>query len=166
MTEIFQDIPGFEGKYRASTLGNILSLRSKSLLKPWITQHGYRQLRLSDCKNIMKSFTICRLVAITFLPNPENKKCVNHKNGSKIDDRLENLEWATYSENTRHSFKLGLQSNKGVKHSQHKINEEMVREIRERSNMGEGLGILSVRYSLSKSHLSGIIHKRYWSHVK
>ena len=165
MTETFQDIQGYEGSYQVSTMGNVLSFRLNAFLKPWITQHGYRQLHLTSLGSV-KAFNICRLVALAFIPNPENKKCVNHKNGIKTDDRVENLEWATHSENTKHSFRLGLQSNKGINHSQHKINEETVREIRERSNLGDGLELLSAEFKLSKSHLSGIINRRYWAHIK
>lgn len=68
-----------------------------------ITRHGYKSVRAFG-KTMMEH----RLVAKTFLPNPENKPCVNHKNGIKTDNRVENLEWCTHSENTRHAYATGL----------------------------------------------------------
>jgi hypothetical protein len=69
---------------------------------------GYLRISIKSSKNVRLNTSIHRLVAITFIPNPENKPMVNHKNGNRADNRVENLEWATQSENMIHAHEYGL----------------------------------------------------------
>lgn len=104
--EIWKDIPNFNGDYKVSDLGRIYSLVSGRILssKPHKT-FGYVTCPLGDRSNRI-TFRVHRLVAEAFLPNPENKKEVNHKNKDKADNRVENLEWMNGWENTQHRFGL------------------------------------------------------------
>lgn len=110
--EIFKDIKNYEKKYQISNLGNIKSLNYKrsnisKLLKFKKNKDFYPTILLSK-NNISKRYTIHRLLAIHFIPNPNNYKCVNHIDGNKLNYSLDNLEWCTHSQNTTHAFKIGL----------------------------------------------------------
>lgn len=115
--EIFKNIPNYEGIYQISNLGNIKSLSRKCkmrygfyiskefLLKHTKNSKGYIQTCLRK-DNIDKNVLFHRLVAEVFISNPLNKKEVNHINGIKNDNRVENLEWCTRTENERHSWNV------------------------------------------------------------
>lgn len=106
--EIWLPVPGFDGKYLASSFGRIRSIYSKTktgkvrltgtILKPAINCRGYYILKLSK-----KTYKVHRLIALTYHPNPDNKPQVNHKDLDQLNNRADNLEWATAKENTNHA---------------------------------------------------------------
>lgn len=103
--------------YGVNTKGEVISFRSNKKLRSKIDK-GYERVALSK-NNKRKFFPVHRLVAIAFIPNPENKPCINHKNGVKTDNMVENLEWCTYSENTLHAYATGLEKPRiGFKHTE------------------------------------------------
>ncbi len=103
--EIWKDIEGYEGHYQVSDSGRAKSLKfgKERILKLCVNTAGYYQVIL--CNGTKKGKVIHRLVAKAFIPNPENKRTINHKWGDKKDNRAVALEWATYSENHLHAYR-------------------------------------------------------------
>lgn len=98
-----KSIPGFEGYYKITKDGKVFSIKRNKFLKPRLSMDGYKRVSLFvDGKRY--EHRIARLVAMTYIDNPENKEQVNHKDYNRINDCLENLEWVTQEENTKHSF--------------------------------------------------------------
>lgn len=107
MTEVWKDIKGYEGLYEVSNLGYVRRKSNKKDLKPWHNYKGYMKVAL--CKNGEKyEKFIHRLVAETFINNPDNLPQVNHINGNKDHNYVENLEWCTCKENIKHSYEHNL----------------------------------------------------------
>lgn len=126
--EIWKNIPDFQ-HYMVSNLGNVKSLKRtiirsngrkqsfrERILKPGTTINGYYIVVLIDKSGKLCTKTIHRLLLSSFEANISNKRCINHKNGIKKDNHIENLEWATHSENLIHAIGTGLNpKNKKVK---------------------------------------------------
>lgn len=108
-----------------------------------------------------KTFRIHRLVAEAFIPNPENKRCVNHKNGIKTDNRIENLEWVTHSENSKHAFKTGLQT----AHQKRKLSKDEVIEIRELICFGAESKVLAKEYNVHIQSIYDIKRRETWPNL-
>ena len=103
MIETWRPIEGFNGAYQISNHGRVKNVTRNRILRLEITYRGYCRIMLSK-QNVTSRYFVHRLVAGAFLMNPENKAIVNHKDGNKQNNRLENLEWATASENTQHYY--------------------------------------------------------------
>lgn len=123
MKEVWKDIKGYEGLYQVSNKGNVKSLNYhkegyEKTLKPKKHNKGYLQIQLMGKEN--RTFTIHRLVAEAFLPNPNNYPCINHKDENKQNNSLDNLEWCDNSYNAKYSIKLHPERIKNRKYTSKK----------------------------------------------
>ena len=153
--------------YEVSDLGNIRNKKTNRILKTKFNNCGYKQLKLSK-NGINKMYSVHRIVAEAFIINIESKPFVNHKNGNKSDNRVENLEWVTRSENDLHAYKLGLRKviknpNYGSKNGNSKLNEIKVKEIREKYLSGRYTQQkLAEEYNVSQHTINGIVLNKIW----
>lgn len=159
MDESWKNIDGWPGKYMISTSGQIRSYintgpRGK-ILKPYPCKQGYLRVRFGK-----KTKAVHRLVLETFL-GPSDLE-VNHINGNKSDNRLENLEYLTRSENMIHAYKNGLHSGYGDAHFNAKISKALAIEI---YNAKGGYSEIARRYNLKPSLVRKIKVKETWKHI-
>ena len=165
--EIWKDIEKFEGVYQVSNNGRLKSFKHgrERILKGGLNSKGYPHAILR-----LGSIAICaklhRLVAIAFIENPENKPQVNHKNGIKTDNSVENLEWATNRENMDHAMLNGLRRKypKGSEMTNAKLNENKVKGIRE-MHPEKSEHALARLMGVSRSVIHDVLSRRTWKHV-
>lgn len=132
MTEIWKDIKGYEGRYQVSNLGRVRSIDAQvgarffigRILVPIKDGTGYMCVNLSR-----KLFKVHRLVAIAFLANPNNYRCVNHKDEDKTNNRVSNLEWCSYKYNNNYGTRNArISQNNGRRVAQYSLDGVKIRE--------------------------------------
>ena len=163
MEEIWKDVVGFEGIYQVSNLGKVKSLKfgKEKYLSITKSSIGYLNTKLQlNKKN--KSFLVHRLVAETFIKNEFNKPCVNHINGIKTDNRIENLEWCTHKENTEHSLKNDLIKT-GCNRKQSKLSLKDIEYIRKNykeKDKKNGGYKLAEMFGVSRNCISNVVKNK------
>lgn len=131
MEEIYKDIPEYENLYKISNYGNIISLNynhtnKAKILKQNINSSNYYKITLSK-NGIRRNYYVHELVAKVFIENKENKKCINHIDGNKLNNNVSNLEWVTYKENTIHACKNNLMKPHKRKVMQYDKNKKIIK---------------------------------------
>lgn len=165
--ELFEDIPGYEGIYQVSNLGRVKSFKkypSGEILRQYKHKKGYMTV---DLKKKGKTKLVHRFVSMAFIPNPEKKPCVNHKNGIKTDNRADNLEWCTYSENHKHAFKNGLMVGRKLNADNYpgaKLNKFQVKRIRLIKEVTPGITQLEISnmFPIGRRQVSHILSRGKW----
>jgi hypothetical protein len=170
----WKDIPGFEGLYKISNTGIVMSYdrtlpmgsrqrfykgRKQTV---FIGSSGYPCIGISKDKR-QKQIMIHRILGILFIPNPDNKPYLNHINGIKTDFRLTNLEWCTQSENNKHAFAIGLIDTHGEGHTQSKLTNDAVLEIR--SALLRDDKFYAQKFGVHPATIRDVIQHRTWTHI-
>ncbi len=184
-TEEWRDIQGYEGMYQVSSFGRVKSLSRKIFrchktrltdgnyipIKETILKQTIRNKKIQDYRCVglvenkkQKLFFIHTLVALTFIPNPENKKTVNHRFGIVHDNRMWFLEWATPKEQKDHAVKMRL-APIGDEHYKSYISEQTVREIKIRLRDGEHAKLVSKSLSINVQVIYNIKYGHNYKHV-
>lgn len=175
--EIWKDVVGYEGLYQISNLGRVKSLprmvgagngylSKERMLEICVSRNGYLFVPL--CKNgKRKNHRIHRLIAQSFIPNPENKTQVNHIDHDIWNNNLDNLEWVTQSENMKHSFsnpKRKKPNVRGDNNPNSKLNLTKAEEIKNQYKSGlytqKELGNM---FGVGQGQISRIILNKVWS---
>lgn len=180
MKEIWKDINGYNGMYQVSNLGRVKSLDRKRycghknsepqlikgrILKQRYDRAGYIRVKLSK-NSTSKLVTLHRLLAVNFIDNPYNKPNVNHIDGDKSNNSLDNLEWCTQKENVQHSFKTGLsKARKGEKNNLSKLKENDIKEIRKLHRQKMTQTEISKMFNVSIANISEIVNYKTWKEV-
>jgi ribosome-binding protein aMBF1 (putative translation factor) len=147
------------GNYIVHSDGKVWSKRYNKFMNPCISNRYYLKTKIDG-----KNKTIHKLVAEAFLPNPNNLPEINHKSGIKTDNRVENLEWCTSSNNAKHAVDSGLRKyKKGSKHHLCKLTETQVLEIRESKGIPQDE--LAKKYGVGQTMISNIRNNKRRTHI-
>lgn len=163
--ELWRVIPDTKGEYMISSFGRVKSIKiRKNGLKERLissnTGNVYKLATLTiDGKEIYK--TIHRLVAKSFIPNPENKPYVNHKDGNKKNNHVSNLEWVTPSENNLHSVKIGTSGGR------RKYSEEQIRKVHliRKENKDASYKYISAETGVNKNVVGRVLCGHTWLEI-
>jgi len=176
--EIWLPVPNYNGLYEVSNFGNVRGLQRdvvnskgvKFTIKPKELKKGCagtknRYKRVVLCKNSkIERWFIHRLVAMAFIPNPDNKPQVNHIDNNQSNNRVENLEWCTHKENMQHEVKNG-RTQQGVKNKGVKLTEQQVLKIRELRKTMRNIDIANM-YNVDRNAITAICTGKTWKHLK
>jgi len=155
MKEVWKEL---EYGYSVSNIGRVKN-RFDNIKKNTLHHRGYLTTRYNKTM-----YSVHRLVAIAFIPNPENKPEINHKDGNKQNNHVDNLEWCTRKENIDHAFRLGLSSNKGEKNPRSKLNWDSVNKIRNLYNTGlYTQNKLAEMFGVSQSPINKLLNYKNWN---
>lgn len=159
MEEVWKPCFSYEHYYEVSNLGRVRNIKNKKIITGSLHPKGYNRHFLST-DGATSTILTHRLVANTFITNPLKKPCVNHIDGNRTNNGIDNLEWVTYLENNLHSIKTGRRVYFiGQKNPNSKLSKEAVIEIRE--NKVKGI-VLANKFNVSPSTISLVRRSKTW----
>ena len=162
--EIWKDVIGYEGHYQVSNFGNVRSIKFGKILPiKERTEFGYKKFMLRKPNHKKIVFTH-RIVAESFIDNPHKKPFVNHKNSLKNDNTVENLEWCTASENLKHSFTHGKNSQTGERNANSKLTDIQVYKIKFETD-GMLHSEIAKIYNINNNYVGMIKRNERWPHI-
>lgn len=171
-TETWKPISDYEGIYEISDQGRVKRIKPEyntyvgKILAGGYDSDGYRVVLLYNSGK-RRMFKVHRLVAEAFLPNPENKPQVHHKNSVKFDNRSENLEWVTWSEHVGHTVADKLYNpTRGSKHHNAKLKESQIPEIRKLLSEGKSCEDIAPLFGVHPATISDIRANKTWKQVQ
>jgi hypothetical protein len=168
--ERWQAIEGTSSRYFISTFGRLLTMAWKGtdqtrVMKPALDARGYPRTMIIQ-NGRTGTVKLHRLVALAYLPNPLNLPQVNHKNGQKDDNRVENLEWMDGKQNVQHAFARTSRTMEGTKAPNSKLTEAQVLEIRAKYVPRlYSSARLAKEYSMSVAAIKKILQRAHWKHI-
>lgn len=153
------------GEFEISNYGRFRNSKTNHILAQNKTKNGYMLVTIKDIQNKSKykAFYIHRLVAQAFIPNPNNLPQVNHKDGNKLNNCVDNLEWCTHSENMQHALRTGLASNKDRNIILSYEEAEWIREHYQPRHKIFGSRALGRRFNVSHQVILNIIHNKTYT---
>lgn len=164
---IWKDIEEFDGLYAVSNTGVIRNNKTSKILKQTIHQNGYYMVSVKPYGRTGKSktFKVHREVAKAFLNNPDNKPTVNHKDGNKLNNAVDNLEWSTHTEQMIHAYKNKLATPlKGMNNHLSRLTDDQVAEILDNPHIRNIE--FSRRFNIDRSAISKVRSGKNWKHLK
>ena len=152
-------------RYEISREGIIRNAETKAIKSQYVGSTGYYMVSFSYGGK-SKPQRVHRLLASTYIVGSDEKSCINHKDGNKLNNDLDNLEWCTHAENMKHAFNTGLANNTGENNGQAKLNAVKVREIKILLKRGDlSQYKIAKLFNVSRSCILGIKLGRLWAHV-
>lgn len=181
MQEIWKSLKGIVelgDYYEVSNLGRVRSIDRKvnsrngkrlvkgKILKQQVDKYGYMRVHCY-MNNKSKQYQVHRLVALSFISNPDNKPQVNHKDGNKQNNRVDNLEWSTNKENVKHAFSIGLKEGiKGEENVNAKLTENDVVDIYNLYKTNKySMKDLADKFNTSETNVYDIVNRKRWKHL-
>ena len=179
MIEKWKSINGNREIYMVSNLGNVKTADRNGARGYFVKGHillqrqnssGYNRVSM-NLEGKSKEYFVHRLVAQLFVENPNNYDFVNHKDGNKLNNHCDNLEWCTRSENERHAWQNGLKtketaSRPGEQHGMHKLTQkdvDYIRTIHKPYDKNFGSKALGIRFNVDEQTITDIVHGRTWT---
>lgn len=163
---IWRVIPSLEGRYEASDHGDIRHVTNHKPRRARRNRYGYLQMNfsLNDGTGKTKTILVHKLIAETFIENPNNLPYINHIDGDKTNNHVDNLEWCTASENSRHAYDTGLAANKkGSQSPLAKFTNEQVKEIRILCSKGASETSLAILLGVAQSTIGKIVRGEHYA---